>query len=327
MKNMNILVTGGAGYIGSHTVKLLMRAGYEPLVFDSLITGHRDSVLSPRFIKMDIADREALNDLFVREHFDLVLHFAGFLSVPESVAHPEKYYANNVTNTLNLLSAMRKGECKKIIFSSSAAVYGEPQRTPIDEDCPTQPVNPYGHSKLIIEEMLRWYFRAYGMSSISLRYFCAAGADPDGILGERHDPETHVTPLLLKALLSNSPFYIYGDDYPTSDGTCIRDYVHVTDIADAHVRAINLLNNSICEALNLGGEHGYSVQELIDTAFRNTGTSCPIVHAPRRPGDPHTLVASSHKARELLGWTPHYSDLPTIMRTTLDFFKTRDTIK
>lgn len=318
---MTILVTGGAGYIGSHVVKILMQQGYDPIVLDSLEAGHRDAVLSKKFYQIDIRNREALENLFTKESINCVMHFAGYLSVPESVQEPQKYYDNNIAGTLNLLSAMRKGNCNKIIFSSSAAVYGEPQESIISEEHVTQPINPYGYTKLVVENILQSYFSAYGMSSVSLRYFCAAGADPDGDLGERHNPETHVIPLLLRAALSSIPFSIYGDDYPTPDGTCIRDFVHVTDIADAHVRAIQLLEKPICTSLNLGSEKGYSIKKLIDAAQRITGKNINTQIKKRRAGDPHTLVASSQKAKKLLEWNPTHSDLHTILSTALQFFE------
>lgn len=321
---MTILVTGGAGYIGSHVVKHLLKNGHTPIVLDSLECGHRDAVLTKKFYQADVRDRSALDAIFEKESIDLAMHFAGYLSVPESVIEPEKYYENNVTGTLNLLHAMRTHGCNKIIFSSSAAVYGEPESNPITEEHPTHPINPYGHSKLIIEQILRSYFDAYGLRSISLRYFCAAGADPDSQIGERHDPETHVTPLLIKAAHTNTPFYIYGDDYPTKDGTCIRDFIHVTDLADAHVRAIELLERPLCIPLNLGSDHGYSVKELVTALETIMKKKINAVVTNRRPGDPHTLVASSQKAQEALGWTSRYSDLETILATTLSFFKKRD---
>ncbi|MDP2630775.1 MAG: UDP-glucose 4-epimerase GalE [Candidatus Uhrbacteria bacterium] len=318
---MTILVTGGAGYIGSHVIKELLGHKHDVVVLDSLECGHRDAVLSEKFYQADIQDRTALEHIFQKESIDLVLHFAGYLSVPESVVEPEKYYENNVAGTINLLSVMRAHGCSKIIFSSSAAVYGEPESTPITEDHTTRPINPYGHSKLIIEQILKSYFDAYGVRSVSLRYFCAAGADPDGQLGERHDPETHVIPLLVKAALADTPFYIYGDDYPTRDGSCVRDFIHVTDLADAHVRAINLLENPVCTYFNLGSENGYSVKELVTAMEKIVRKKINAVVVERRHGDPHALVASSQKIREALGWTPQYSSLEKILQTALAFLK------
>lgn len=322
---MSILVTGGAGYIGSHVVKQLIQNGNDVVVLDSLECGYRDAVLAEKFYQADIRDRASLEDIFQKESIGLVMHFAGYLSVSESVVEPKKYYENNVAGTLNLLSVMREHECKKIIFSSSAAVYGEPESTPITEEHRTHPINPYGHNKLIIEQILKSYSSAYGMRSVSLRYFCAAGADPEGQLGERHDPETHVIPLLVRAALTDTPFYIYGDDYPTRDGSCIRDFIHVTDLADAHVRAINLLEKQACISFNLGSEHGYSVKELVSAMEKIVNKKINTVVTERRSGDPHTLVASSQKIREVLGWTPKYSDLPTILETALSFYKNKKT--
>ena len=312
---LNLLVVGGAGYIGSHMVKHLLRRGCDVVTFDNLSTGHRDAVRGGEFVLGDLADRAALDAIFSKHTFDAVFHFASFLQVGESVKEPAKYYANNVVNTLNLLDAMVAHGVRRLVFSSTAAVYGEPAYTPIDESHPKLPINPYGKTKWMVEQILEDYDRAYGLNSIALRYFNAAGADPEGELGERHDPETHLIPLVLQAASGRRPHIsVFGRDYDTPDGTCIRDYIHVADLADAHWLALDkLMNGANSAAYNLGNGNGFSVQQVIDTAARVTGRSIPVIDAPRRDGDPARLVADSTAARASMNWQPARFDLKTII--------------
>ncbi|MBU1003363.1 MAG: UDP-glucose 4-epimerase GalE [Proteobacteria bacterium] len=320
-----VLVTGGAGYIGSHTCKALARAGFAPVAVDNLVHGHEWAVKWGPLERGDIGDRVFLDDVFARHRPVAVLHFAAFIAVGESVADPQKYYANNVAGTLNLLGAMRAAECSRIVFSSTAAVYGEPLQVPIAEDHPLAPVNPYGRSKLMIEQMLRDFDQAYGTGSICLRYFNAAGADPDGELGEDHDPETHLIPLAVEAALGfRPPLKIFGDDYDTPDGTAVRDYIHVTDLADAHVLAVNrLLDSARTEAFNLGTGKGNSVREIVDAIQRASGREVPYDIAPRREGDAARLVASAEGAGTTLGWRPRYTDIETIVNTAWNWHSSR----
>ena len=313
---MNILVIGGAGYIGSHMVKLLGRMGCEVTTLDNLSSGHRDAVLFGAFVEGDLADRALLAKLLQSGCYDAVMHFASFIQVGESVKDPAKYYENNVSNTLNLLNAMRTADVKRFIFSSTAATFGAPQYTPIDEVHPQDPINPYGRSKLMIEQVLEDYDRAYGLKSVCLRYFNAAGADPEGELGERHDPETHLIPLVLQAASGRRPHIsVFGRDYDTSDGTCIRDYVHVADLAAAHSLAVDyLLDGGERAAFNLGNGLGFSVQQVIDTARAVTGRQINALDAPRRAGDPPRLVADASKAMQVLGWRPAFASLEQIVR-------------
>ncbi len=312
---LNLLVVGGAGYIGSHMVKHLLRRGYDVVTFDNLSTGHRDAVLGGEFVLGDLADRAALDAIFSKHTFDAVFHFASFIQVGESVKEPARYYANNVVNTLKLLDAMVAHGVRRLVFSSTAAVYGEPAYTPIDEAHPKLPINPYGKTKWMVEQILEDYDRAYGLKSIALRYFNAAGADPEGELGERHDPETHLIPLVLQAASGRRPHIsVFGRDYDTPDGTCIRDYIHVTDLADAHWLALDkLMHGANSAAYNLGNGNGFSVQQVIDTAARVTGRTIPVVDAPRRDGDPARLVADSTAARVSMNWQPARFDLKTII--------------
>lgn len=311
----NILVVGGAGYIGSHMVKRLGQLGCQVTTLDNLSSGHRDAVLCGDFVHGDIADRQLLDDLFRRKRFDAVMHFASFIQVGESVQHPAKYYQNNVLNTLNLLNAMQVFGVNKFIFSSTAATFGEPQYTPIDEHHPQQPINPYGRTKLMVEQALADYDKAYGIKSVCLRYFNAAGADPDGQLGERHDPETHLIPLVLQAASGRRPHInVFGRDYDTPDGTCVRDYIHISDLCEAHWLALqSLMTGHKSQAYNLGNGNGFSVQEVIETARQVTGREIKVVDASRRAGDPARLVADARLAREQLGWQPQYADLSTIV--------------
>ena len=319
-----ILVVGGAGYIGSHMVKRLGQLGCEVTTLDNLSSGHRNAVLAGDFVHGDIADRQLLDDLFRRKRFDAVMHFASFIQVGESVQHPAKYYQNNVINTLNLLNAMQAFGVDKFIFSSTAATFGEPQYTPIDERHPQQPINPYGRTKLMIEQALADYDKAYGLKSVCLRYFNAAGADPEGQLGERHDPETHLIPLVLQAASGRRPHIsVFGRDYDTPDGTCIRDYIHITDLCEAHWLAVqSLMSGGESQAYNLGNGNGFSVQEVIDTTCRVTGREIRVVDDPRRAGDPARLVANARLAREKLGWAPKYADLATIVEHAWQWEKT-----
>ncbi|MCR4392082.1 MAG: UDP-glucose 4-epimerase GalE [Candidatus Acetothermia bacterium] len=312
-----ILVTGGAGYIGSHTVKELLRRGYPVVVLDNLSTGHRELVLCEQFIQGDLADSCLVERTFARHPICAVIHFAAHTSVPESVADPQKYYRNNVAGTLNLLQAMLAHGVKAIIFSSSAAVYGDPVALPIPEDHPTQPKNPYGRTKLVVEEILADYARAYGLRYIALRYFNAAGSDPEGEIGELHDPETHLIPIVLEAAAGKRPHLeIYGTDYPTKDGTAVRDYIHVSDLARAHVLALErMMEGGAGGAYNLGIGRGYTVREVVETCRRVTGRKIPAVEAPRRPGDPAALVADPSRARRELGWEPKFTDLEAIVET------------
>lgn len=310
-----ILVVGGAGYIGSHMVKMLAVSGHHPVTLDNLSTGHRNAVIAGPFIRGSIDDRPLLQQLFAQYRIDAVMHFAGCISVGESVTDPRKYYENNLTGTLNLLAAMLQAGVTRCIFSSSAAVFGDPRYLPIDEAHPQQAINPYGRSKSFVEEILRDYDRAFGLKSVSLRYFNAAGADPEGELGECHEPETHLIPLVLQtALGQRAALRIFGSDYPTPDGTCIRDYIHVHDLCDAHLRALDhLLAGGDSEAFNLGNGQGFSVREVIETARMVTGRPIRTHTDARRPGDPPRLVADSRKISRLLSWSPRYADLHTIL--------------
>lgn len=312
---MNILVVGGAGYIGSHMVKHLGQAGCAVTTLDNLSGGHADAVLHGSFVPGDIADRALLDRLLAPGRFDAVMHFASFIQVGESVVAPAKYYQNNVVNTLNLLDAMGAAGVKRFIFSSTAAIFGEPQSDLIDEQHRQQPINPYGRTKLMVEQALADYDRAYGLKSVCLRYFNAAGADPEGQLGERHDPETHLIPLVLQAASGRRPHVsVFGRDYDTPDGTCIRDYVHISDLCQAHWLALqSLMGDAGSQAYNLGNGSGFSVQQVIDTARKVTGRAIPVQDAPRRAGDPARLVADSRAATTQLGWRPRFAALETLI--------------
>jgi UDP-glucose 4-epimerase len=310
---MKVLVTGGAGYIGSHMVQVLAERGDEVTVLDDLSTGHADAVLAGRFVRGDIADVSATIQLL--KGMDAVIHFAASSLVGESVADPLKYYRRNVAGTAALLQAMRDAGVQKIVFSSTAATYGNPVRTPIDEAHPTQPVNPYGATKLAVERMLADCSAAYGLRAVSLRYFNAAGADPRGRLGERHHPETHLIPLVLQAASGRrASISVYGNDYQTRDGTCVRDYIHVVDLCDAHLRALDWLRNGKCDVFNLGNGEGATVMEVIEAARRVTGRPINVLNAERRAGDPPSLVADATKARRILGWEPRHKDIEGIVR-------------
>lgn len=313
---MKVLVTGGAGYIGSHMVKALLHAGADVVTFDNLSNGHRDAVLGGELIEGDITDPSGLAAVFESHRFDAVLHFASLIQVGESVERPAEYYRVNLSGSLNVLAAMCSAGVKRFIFSSSAAIFGEPRYTPLDEVHPAAPVNPYGFSKLAVERMLAEFDRAYGLRSVSLRYFNAAGADPEGRLGERHAPETHLIPLVLQAASGRrAAITIFGTDYPTPDGTCVRDYIHVDDLCQAHVRALErLLDGRPSAAYNLGNGNGFSVREIITAAEQVTGRAVPMQSGPRRAGDPSVLVADSKRAVAELGWRPKYQELATIVR-------------
>jgi UDP-glucose 4-epimerase len=312
---MKILVVGGAGYIGSHMVKRLGQLGCRVTTLDNLSAGHRDAVLCGEFVHGDMADRALLNQVFAQGQFDAVMHFASFIQVGESVLAPAKYYANNVVNTLQLLDVMLAHGVKQFIFSSTAATFGEPQYVPMDEAHPQKPINPYGRTKLIVEQVLADYDTAYGLQSVCLRYFNAAGADPEGQLGERHEPETHLVPLVLQVASGRrAHLAVFGRDYDTPDGTCIRDYIHIVDLCEAHWLALqHLAKGGGSEAFNLGNGNGFSVQEVIDTAMQVTGRPIAVQDGPRRAGDPARLVADATRARQVLGWQPQYADLAAIV--------------
>jgi len=318
---LNILVVGGAGYIGSHMVKRLGRLGCAVTTLDNLSGGYRDAVLCGEFVHGDLADSALLDRLFAERRFDAVMHFASFIQVGESVQQPARYYRNNVVNTLNLLDTMQAFGVDKFIFSSTAATFGEPQYSPIDEAHPQNPINPYGRTKLVVEQALADYDRAYQLKSVCLRYFNAAGADPEGELGERHDPETHLIPLVLQAASGRRPaISVFGRDYDTPDGTCIRDYIHVSDLCEAHWLALqSLVNGGPSQRYNLGNGNGFSVQAVIDAARKVTGRNIPVVDAPRREGDPARLVADSRLAQEKIGWKPQHADLETIIEHAWKF--------
>ena len=314
---MRILVTGGAGFIGSHTAKALARRGFVPVVYDNLSTGHRWAVRWGPFVHGDLADGVLLRETMRRERIEAVIHFAAFAYVGESVQHPRAYFQNNVVNTLGLLDAMLDCGVEHCVFSSTCATYGVPTSLPIDEAHAQAPVNPYGESKLFDERALHAYDAAYGLRSVSLRYFNAAGADPDGELGEAHDPETHLIPLVIEAARGRRPSTdIYGTDYPTPDGTAVRDFIHVADLADAHVRALDYLRqDGATTALNLGTGHGHSVREIIAAVRAFSGRTINVRELPRRTGDPPALVANAQRAHEVLGWQPRYRSLAEIIES------------
>jgi UDP-glucose-4-epimerase GalE len=323
----SVLVVGGAGYIGSHMVKCLARAGYEVTTFDNLSFGHRDAVKAGDFVHGDLLDRDALARLFGRRRFDVVMHFAASAFVGESVAHPRKYYANNVTGALNLVNAMLDAGVPRFIFSSTSASYGVPVEIPITEDHPQAPINPYGNTKVLVERALADYGAAYGMKSVALRYFNAAGCDREGDLDERHDPETHLIPLVLREAArvrdggprEATTLTVFGDDYPTADGTCVRDYIHVEDLCAAHLlaaeRVLGQTEGGGLEAFNLGNGEGYSVLQVIAAAREVTGVDFIYHTGARRPGDPPVLVASAAKAGKVLGWRPEVPQIKEIVAT------------
>ena len=320
---MNILVTGGAGYIGSHACKALSANGFQPVVYDSLVRGHRFLVKWGDLVVGDLHDTEVLGDVFRRYRPEAVLHFAAFAYVGESVEHPEKYFHNNVVGTLNLLRVMREHAVSNIVFSSTCATYGAPRSLPITESSEQMPTSPYGVSKLMVEQILRAYSDAYGLRAMMLRYFNACGADPAGETGELHDPEPHLIPRVLAAASGGlEELEIFGTDYPTRDGTCVRDYIHVSDLADAHVAALRvLLAGGETRALNLGIGTGFTVREVIRAAERVTGQSLMVRESPRRAGDPPELVADSSLAASVLGWRPRFTDIDEMIQTAWNWHK------
>jgi UDP-glucose-4-epimerase GalE len=311
-----VLVTGGAGYIGSHAAKALSAAGYRVVVYDNLIAGHRDAVRYGTLVEGDIADLETLRRTLRQHAVFAVMHFAAFLDVGESVREPARYYRNNVVGALSVLEAMAAESVKYFVFSSTCATYGEPQETPISEAHPQRPINSYGETKLAVERALPHFALAYGMRSVALRYFNAAGADPDGEIGEDHSPEVHLIPRAIEAATGGRGLQVFGDDYPTPDGTCLRDYIHVTDLADAHVRALRFIVESGASSVyNLGTGQPHSVKQVIDAVERIAGRRVPWTLGPRRPGDPAILYAAPGKAMTELGWIPRFPDLESIVRT------------
>src|SRR5580658_5586811 len=319
-----VLVTGGAGYIGSVTAHVLKRRGYEVVIVDDLSRGYEHNVRGLPFHKLHLSETGALGDLLRSERVDAVVHFAAHSMVGESTKQPELYFLNNVGGSASLLSAMIQASVKRLVFSSTAAVYGTPKLVPIPEDLPFDPVNPYGESKVLVEKMLKWMDQCSGLRSIALRYFNACGADPESGLGEEHDPETHLIPLLLRAVASGNPMTIFGDDYETPDGTCIRDYIHVTDLAEAHVVAIEkLLGGGGSDAFNVGTGAGHSVLEVMRAVAEVTGRKVPHEIGPRRAGDPAVLVANSDKLKRTLGWKPKFPELQGIVATAWQFEKRR----
>lgn len=331
---LSLLIVGGAGYVGSHTVKLLLERGHDVTVLDNLSRGHRDAVQSARFVHGDLLDPLSLKAAFEARRYDAVMHFAAFCYVGESVEKPVEYYRNNVVGSLNLLDAMREAGADTIVFSSTCATYGDPVEVPMRESHAQRPINPYGTSKLLVETALSDYARAYGLNSVSLRYFNAAGSDPDGRIGERHDPETHLIPLVLAEALRireggdpmASRLIVHGDDYDTPDGTCIRDYVHVDDLAGAHLRAAErMVEGSLAgaHAFNLGTGRGFSVREVIESGGRVTGVALRYRVGPRRPGDPPRLIADASLAQRELGWAPRYTQLDPIVATAWRWFSSQ----
>jgi UDP-glucose 4-epimerase len=318
-------VTGGAGYIGSHYVQYEQARGRDVIIIDNLVYGHPEALDGVELVRADIGDRSALDTIFSKHSIDAVVHFAAFASVPESVAYPERYYNNNIRATLTLLDAMRDHEVKNLVFSSSCATFGNPVYTPIDEQHPQNPINPYGDSKRFCEHMMQAYSDAHGLRFIALRYFNAAGADPDGRIGESHDPETHLIPLILQAATGKrDAITVTGTDYDTPDGTCIRDYIHILDLAQAHSLALErLLSDGESAYFNLGTEHGYSVREVIDVCQQVTGKPIPVKDGPRRAGDPPRLVAVATKAKDELGWKPRFTDLAETVATAWNWEQNR----
>ncbi len=317
-----ILITGGAGYIGSHTARLLLRRGYDVTVVDDLSRGYRHNVETPHFHQMRVQQTADLAAALAGH--DAAIHFAAFIAVGESMRAPEMYFENNTGGSLSLAAAMVRAGVKRLVFSSTAAVYGMPRESPIPESAPIAPVNPYGESKAMVETMLRWFDAIHGLRAISLRYFNASGADPEGGLGEEHDPETHLIPLMLRAVKTGRPLTVFGDDYQTPDGTCIRDYIHVNDLAEAHLLAVEaLLAGGASDQFNAGTGAGHSVLEMIRAVEAVTGRRVPYQVGPRREGDAPALVANADKLRRVLGWTPRYAGMPEIVASAWDFERRR----
>jgi UDP-glucose 4-epimerase len=312
-----ILIVGGAGYVGSHVNKLLNRAGIPTVVFDNLSSGHREFAKWGSFFLGDLTEKGQIQRCFRKYPFQAVMHFSAFADVGESIRQPSKYYLNNVLNTIYLLEVMREFDVFKFIFSSSCAVYGTPAELPISEEHPRLPISPYGRTKFMVEEILKDYDSAYGMKYVSLRYFNAAGADPEGEIGEWHDPETHLIPLAISAGLGlRKDTSLFGTDYPTKDGTCIRDYIHVNDLAEAHIQALRYLTTEgRSDSFNLGNGAGYSVRQVLRAVEAISGRTLRVIETERRPGDPPVLISKSEKARRILGWVPRFSDLKTIVET------------
>jgi UDP-glucose-4-epimerase GalE len=319
---MRILVTGGAGYIGSHAVRLFLECGHDVWVYDNLCAGHRAAVPAERLLVGDLAEEQRLDHALVMHRIEAVVHFAAFALVGESVENPAKYYQNNLVNSLRLLEAMRRHRVGRIVFSSTCATYGVPQQVPITEDEPQNPINPYGNSKLAVERALADYAAAYGWGFAALRYFNAAGAHPGGTIGEDHDPESHLIPIVLQAVLGQRPAVtVFGTDYPTPDGSCVRDYIHVDDLAEAHLLALEALAPGKALRYNLGTGRGYSVREVIRAAEEVTGKKVPVQEGPRRAGDPPALVAASARVQRELGWRPRYTDLRSIVETAWNWHR------
>lgn len=319
---MNVLVVGGAGYVGSHACRILERAGHAVWVYDNLSVGHREAVREGRLIEGDVLDGVLLRRVLREHQIDAVMHFAAFALVGESVAEPAKYYRNNVIAALELLDAMRDCDVRRFVFSSTTATYGEPKVIPIAETTRQDPINPYGFTKLVIERALADYAHAYGLGYAALRYFNAAGADPSGEIGEDHDPESHIIPIVLQVALGQRPAVtIFGDDYPTPDGTCIRDYVHVNDLGSAHLKALERLEDGQGICVNLGTGRGNSVRQIVDACRRVSGHEIPEVMGERRPGDPPELVADATLARKVLDWEPEYTDIEQIVETAWNWHR------
>lgn len=319
-----ILVTGGAGYIGAHTAHLLLEQGHDVQVLDDLSKGYAHNVPKGRLHIINLHDTRELDNLFSSWRFDAVIHFAAFIAVGESMKEPERYFRNNVGGSVALLEMMRRHGVRRLVFSSTAAVYGDPDKTPIPEDAPLRPRNPYGESKRMVERILEWLDETSGVRSVSLRYFNACGAEPRFGIGEEHQPETHLIPLILHAAQTGEPLTVYGDDYPTHDGTCIRDYIHVSDLAAAHVRALeHLMNGGGSEVFNAGTGRGYTVLEVIRSAERAIGAPVPFRFGPRREGDAAVLVADSSKLKKTLGWAPQYETLEAMVGTAWEFERRR----
>jgi UDP-glucose 4-epimerase len=319
---MRILVTGGAGYVGSHCLRRLLKSGHEVVVYDNLYQGHAAAVPPGLLVQGDLSDQPKLAALMEDRRIDAVMHFAALALVGESVQKPELYYRNNVLGSFHLLDAMRETGVRKIVFSSTTATYGTPERMPIAETTPQQPINPYGFSKLVVERMLEDFAAAHGFGFAALRYFNAAGAAEDGSIGEDHTPESHLIPIVLQVALGQRPsISVFGEDYPTPDGTCVRDYVHVEDLATAHLAALERLQPGKGIKVNLGSGRGYSVREVIEACRKITGHAIPAASAPRRAGDPPELIADARLARELLGWTPRYTTIESIVETAWRWHK------